>query len=281
MTDPVYPFKQAKYYTRVTGTPRVLRRIVLHDMEAPEKGETAEAIANYFATVDFAKEGKKPSAHFCIDNNTVVQCVRVEDVANAAPGANNDGIHLELAGYGKQTRGEWLDDYSRNVIDNAASVAAWLCLKYNIPPVRLQTAELLDPINKGIVSHAQVSSAFKRSTHTDPGPNFPWDLFFERLAVHYAARRAGTSAGPLPPPRPVLRKGMGGVAATITERALVVDLQRRLISRGHMVRNLSTGATAATGFFGPATEWGVKKFQQAKGLTVDGIVGAGTWTALG
>lgn len=282
MKNPATSFRQAKYYTAVTGTPRTIRRIVIHDMEAPEKGSTAEAIANYFATItDTTRDGKpvKKSAHFCIDNDSVVQCVRLEDVANAAPGANSDGIQLELAGYGNQNRASWLDDYSRAVIDNAARVAAWCCLECDIPPVRLQTAELLDKSKKGIVSHAQVSAAFKLSDHTDPGPDFPWDLFFERLRFHVAALEAATPNDD-PAPQPILRKGMGGASASVTERAIVADLQRRLIAGGFLVAKLSSGATAATGFFGPATEWGVKKFQQSKGLVVDGVVGPAVWAKL-
>lgn len=186
-----WPFVPARYFTPFpVGQRRAVRLIVIHDMEAPEKGETAEAIARYFQTVDFATEGKKPSAHVCIDNNSVVQCVHDNDIANAAPGANSDGVHLELAGYGAQTRGQWLDDYSRAVIDNAANVAAQYCLKYEIPPTRIQTDELADKTKRGICSHAQVSAAFKKSDHTDPGANFPWDYFFDRVHVHLGARLA-------------------------------------------------------------------------------------------
>lgn len=186
---------RSRYFTKWPGPARRQpTRIVIHDMEAPEKGETAEAIARYFRDLPDAdgpkSEGKK-SAHVCADNNSAVRCVDDNDIAFAAPGANSNGLQLELAGYGKQTRGEWLDEYSRGVIDVGADIVAQWCLKYDIPAVRLQTDEIADKTKRGICSHAQVSTAFKTPNgHTDPGPNFPWDFFFERVGAHLERRRA-------------------------------------------------------------------------------------------
>ena len=42
----------------------------------------------------------------------------------------------------------------------------------------------------------------------------------------------------------------------------------------------ATGAGCADGYFGPNTLEAVKKFQRAKGLTVDGICGTNTWRKL-
>lgn len=144
-------------------------------MEAPEKGTTAEAVAKYFATTT-----KKASAHYCFDNDSEVQCVLDKDVAYAAPGANSDGLQFELAGYAAQSQGEWKDLFSLSMLSRAAIVAYHKCLEFDIPVVALSNADLLAG-KKGIVTHNQVSQAYKLSSHWDPGPNFPMGLFIDLI----------------------------------------------------------------------------------------------------
>ena len=181
METETYPFVKAKHFTDVKS--RDVRVVVLHSMEAPEKGNTAEAVANYF------KRGeRKVSAHYSIDADSIIQCVWDTDVAWAAPGANHDGIQIEQAGYARQSRREWLDPYSQGTIDNAARVAAQICIKYDLPVERLTDAELRAG-KKGIVDHAQVSRVYKRSSHTDCGPEYPWDHFLARARYWYAYYR--------------------------------------------------------------------------------------------
>lgn len=177
-----WPFIPAKNFTKVAKK-RGVRVIVMHSMEAPEKGDTAEKIAEYFRTTT-----KQASAHICVDNNSIVQCVFDNDIAWAAPGANSDGIQIEMAGYAKQTEADWLDPYSTLVLENAANAASQYCLKYDIPIVRLTDKELEGKLAKGIVSHSQVSDVFKKSDHTDPGKEFPWDYFLGRVQFYFDKR---------------------------------------------------------------------------------------------
>jgi N-acetyl-anhydromuramyl-L-alanine amidase AmpD len=183
----IWPFVPAKYFLPIDHkTPRRVRVVVIHDMEAAERLDTAEAIARYFRDMP---DNRQASAHVCVDADSVVQCVHDRDIAYAAPGCNTDGIQIELAGYGSQTRGQWLDAYSDALLALGANVAAQYCLKYNLPPIHLTDAELHEG-SRGIVGHDQVSRVYKQSDHTDPGKFFPWDVFMNRVVRYYAERKA-------------------------------------------------------------------------------------------
>lgn len=168
-------FVQARNFTRVTRPARHIDVIVVHDMEYPERPTGAEWCANYFHN---QRPHNPPrvngsSAHYCIDNNSIVQSVKDKDVAWAAPGNNHNGIQLEHAGVAAQSRAQWLDAYSLAELKRSAKLAARLCAKYEIPVRRVRAVGLRDGL-RGITGHADVSEAWHRSSHTDPGPNFPW-----------------------------------------------------------------------------------------------------------
>ena len=162
-------FVQARSYTK--GPRRgPITVVVIHDMEAPETTKTAENVARYFATTAPA------SAHYCVDSDSVVQCVREADIAWHAPGANANGVGVELAGYAKQTAAQWADPFSHAMLILAAQLVADICKRNRIPAVYV-TAAGLKAGKQGVTLHRDVTAAFHRSTHTDPGPNFPMSAF--------------------------------------------------------------------------------------------------------
>lgn len=171
MTLPLIPFVEAKWFTEAEG--RAIDLLVIHDMEAPERATTAEAVARDFQT---RPATNKASSHYNVDNDSIVQSVRVKDVAYHAPGANHNGIGIEHAGYAKQTPAEWKDTYSTAMLRLSAELVSSLCAQYDIPTVFVDAAGLRRG-ERGITTHAAVSAAFHKSTHTDPGPNFPIDYY--------------------------------------------------------------------------------------------------------
>lgn len=180
-----WPFVKARWYTPVVGAPRSVRLIVIHDMEYPEVMTAAEDVARYFAST-----ATHASAHICVDADSIVQCVKDRDVAWAAPGANNDGIQVELAGYGRQTRADWLDVYSTALLNKAADAVAQYTLKYPHIPIKHLTNDELRNGRAGIIGHYQASAVYKGSDHTDPGPNFPWDVFLPLVVARRCAIEA-------------------------------------------------------------------------------------------
>lgn len=163
------PFVKAKYF--YTGRRSSVQLICMHTMEAPEKGSTAENVANYFANIT-----RPASAHICVDNNSAVQCVYDSNTAFACKNANANGIHIEMAGYASQSQTDWKDAYSLQLLENAAQFGAYYCNKYDIPPVRAIFKSKTDPtvLQPGFCGHTDVPL---HGVHWDPGPNFPWQYF--------------------------------------------------------------------------------------------------------
>jgi hypothetical protein len=217
---------------RYVGRRAPIRLIVLHTMEVEESGSVAEAVGNAFAD-----PARQASAHVGVDTDSSCRYVPDQDTAWAAPGANADGLQLEMAGRAGQTTGQWADRPSGLILWRAAQQAATWCRAYGIPPIRLTDAQLGAGKSRGIVDHWAVTRVFKLSNHTDVGPAFGWTGFLalvDRLIP-----------GPINPPqtRPA--------TAPATRIHLAVD-----------------------GDFGPRTK---ARLQQWAGLPVDSVLTATDW----
>jgi N-acetyl-anhydromuramyl-L-alanine amidase AmpD len=180
-----YPFIESPHRTVVAG--RDVTTVVIHTMEITERDGAAESCAKWFADSD-----SEVSAHYCVDADTTIQCVREDDIAWHARGGNANSIGIELAGFAGQGSVGWNDAYSRAVLDRAARLTAEVCERHGIPIRRLLAADLLDR-KHGITGHADVSAAFGKSDHWDPGPSFPWRKFLRSARRSDIVERAGKS----------------------------------------------------------------------------------------
>ena len=176
--DLVAAFRQAKNYRWARRKPDDILWIVLHTAEIAESEQGAEALMNVCATHD-----RMASWHFATDNNTITQSVREEHVAFAAPGANRAGIQIEMSGRARQTAEDWDDQYSRDMLELTAELVASLCYKWQVP-IRFRDFNELRARKPGITTHAEVTEAWRRTDHTDPGKNFPLDAFLAKVRSH-------------------------------------------------------------------------------------------------
>ena len=148
-----------------------IRWIILHSTE----GTTARGAAAWFAN-----EASQGSAHLCVDE---VECYRTltdNKIPWAAPGANTQGLHLEIAGFAAWSRTAWLTPKNRKKLKRAAFKTAQWCVDHNIP-IEFRDANDLKKNLRGITTHYQVSQAFRLSHHWDPGPHFPLRWFLKKV----------------------------------------------------------------------------------------------------
>lgn len=255
-----YPFIESPHVTRTNG--RRIDLIVIHTMEMDEKGSTAENCAEWFRN-----PGAKVSAHYCVDADSIVQCVRDQDVGWHAPGANHDGIGIEHAGRAKQTGRDWSDAYSTAMLERSAALVAELCGRYEIPVTWLYAADLLAG-KRGITTHDAVSKAFKRGSHWDPGTGFPVEKY---LAL--VRKQLGAPAAPAETPKPL--KDDPPLLKLGSEGWQVKRLQKLLRERGFLPE-----PAKVDGIFGEITDVAVRAFQELHDLSPDGVVGPLTWQAL-
>lgn len=189
----------ANYYSTRTHKPRL---IVLHTPQTAETSSAAEGVARYFATGGTYNNGWRRTAdgivigstHLVSDNDSAIRCVHDHETAFGAAGANHDGLHHEIAGRTPQTPAEWADPYSTDALHLAAPLDAEWCELHEIPPFRLNDSQLLAG-QSGFVGHDQVSRVYHKSTHTDPGADFPWGRYMQLVR---RALEPGLNVPPLP-----------------------------------------------------------------------------------
>lgn len=144
-----------------------LRLIVLHSTES---SGTAASVASWFQN-----PSSGGSTQLIVGPDGVFRSVEDLQVPAGAGGANLDGLHLEIVGRASWSRDEWKRNSPRALALASRVLARWSRL-YGIP-LKYLDAEALkkDPKARGVTTHKDVSLAFKKSDHTDPGAGFPLD----------------------------------------------------------------------------------------------------------
>lgn len=169
--------------------------IGIHTFEAP-RTMTARAMAEY---------QQRPSAggsyHIVVDGKALTARENDDIFRPWAAGftGNLRGMHLSFGAYARDSRSLWLTHDAQ--LRKAAEAVAFWCRKYSIPARKITAGELRSGV-KGICGHHEVSLAWGEVNHTDPGPNFPWDVFI-RYVAGYLGGTAPAPSTPAPAPEPV------------------------------------------------------------------------------
>lgn len=139
--------------------------VVIHD----EEGEDADA---YFRS---CRQPDLVGAHFQVKKDgSSVQWADTTRLVYHAVGGNHDGVGIELGGYARFTRAQWLARKSQ--LREAARITGYLLAKKHVFPRHGTT----------VLGHYQLPAG----GHTDPGPGFPWDTFMMYVRLYYRLYRA-------------------------------------------------------------------------------------------
>lgn len=190
------PYVGPPFRSSGTGN-KPIQRVVIHCTVSPCEPGGARNIAAYFRGSTAGG-----SAHYVVDPETVVQSAYDSVVAWHAP-PNSHSIGIELCDPMKGPGRRWQDKRHQAMLQRAAKLTAQLCAAYDVPIRKVDDADLRAG-RKGICGHADVSDAFKQSTHWDPGPAFPWPQFMDM--VRAAAREFTSKPPPMPQPDKEARK---------------------------------------------------------------------------
>lgn len=253
-----YTIKQRFISQNRSRTPLKAIGTVVHETATP--GASDEAEFNYFNSAN-----RGASAHAFVDYDSITQTIPWNERAgHAGPTANRNYIGIELCHY---------DDAAR--FDEVWKRAVWLFAWVHINVIKQTT------INKNtLMSHAEVTSKWRESTHTDPVAYFKKfgrtvDMFRQEVQKEINSQLNIKSGGTDSSNNNEQTEDQGKVAGASTETLSIQKSLNRL-----RIRDNEGKALVEDGVIGTRTKEAVKRLQSISGLSQDGIPGAQTKAAI-
>lgn len=274
--------------------------VAVHSTESDNGPSVAEAIAG---PGWFGGAAAGTSAHKIADQNSIVEGVRRNTVAWAlGPGGNGLYLSYEFCGRAGWSPAQWRAPENLAMLALAAphiaddlqacgATAAWLSLAQ------------IGQRQRGLLSHNDVRLVWGGTTHSDPGPSFPYG---ELLTYVRAALGMG---GPQPIPSPP-GGGIPGVpglpawpashmpphnyfglitgpneshgGGVAWEKPFVQAAQHRLVAKGYVPGQRDWRSGWSDSIFGPETAAAVARFQHAemRNTTLFGQLWSDDWAQL-
>jgi len=243
---PEMPITIPAVAAKVIGPQRV-RMIVLHTAECPCAPGKALAVARYFAGQSSEQPGGV--AHYTVDPETTTHSVpEATACAHAGAASRLGSVGIEMCGYAAD---QWTDAAHQATMRRAADLAREVAGRWGVPPVRLTAADLAAGKRDGYTYHRDVTASLGGTSHTDPGPNFPYAKMHELLTGVVAASPLSSITTALP----LLRKGTDGGAAAA-----------RLKGWMHAMYSYAARTNGSNGWIGDDAWGAMQEFARRVGL---------------
>lgn len=146
--------------------------IAVHTNEGPNPA--IEAVDNRAENLARWMDGQPVSYHKIADDDSVVVYVPDVLMAWALRSGNPRSLNICLIGRAAWDRGEWLR-HDQMLRMAALQVRNWAD-EHGIPKRKLSPSQVGDD-QSGIIGHVDWTRGKGDGTHTDPGDQFPWDVF--------------------------------------------------------------------------------------------------------
>lgn len=217
-------------------------RISLVAVHTAEGATTAAGLEHYLD-----QAGVEASYHRLVDDTHVIHYLPDDVAAWAMLSGNHRSVQLCFTGFAKWPRSEWLAH--DNMLRLGAGVAREWCARYGIPAVKLTPAQVGADMS-GVMGHWDWTLGKGDGTHTDPGANFPWDVFISYVNL-------GGPPTPDPGVGPSVIPFMNYGETSDAVRHLQAFMNRVFPSYSHL---------PVTGFYGDMTSQVIKEFQRRVGI---------------
>lgn len=145
--------------------------VVVHSTESDDGPGSAEAIAG---SGWFGGPKAGTSAHKIVDQNSICEGVKRNVIAwHVGPGGNGLYVGYEFCGRAGWSAAQWRAPEQLQMLRNAAPYIAD-DLRYCGAPARWLSLAQVAAKQPGLLTHNDVRLALGGTTHSDPGPNFPY-----------------------------------------------------------------------------------------------------------
>lgn len=187
MTEPIYAATISAYAHggRFPADPPPF--IVIHSTEGPMSDGNARALAQWFARSP-ATGGPGTSATDIFDPVEGIRMLDDHTIPYHVGGPGNPrGKGSEHCGSVALATDQWLSDRGKAMLDRSARANAQEAHDRGWPLARCRwlTVSEVARLVPGFCTHNDIRLALGGTTHSDPGPNFPYDWYIGRVRFWY------------------------------------------------------------------------------------------------